>query len=239
MLRLFLCHAPRAKKDVIWIWNYSELASSSDRTCAFFARLRARLQSVICAASRASLTKPVILETRSVWAALSVFPRAARKFLSAMPRLSFVCCWAATNSCGVSCGTIVGASDFSASFPVVAVGGLLGRGRGGAVRTGIKRPGEGGSSKRSSGSGSSETPFASGVCCSVTGLTCTAVAHGISGRLLMLHPPDTYAAQHRRRMMECGKQRDNTVRHQTGFSLMFRPRVAIRFETWCLGQPPK
>src|SRR5882724_4434333 len=182
---------------------------------------------------------PLILETRSLCAALSVFPRAAPRFFSAMLRLSFVCCWAAANSCGVSCGTIIGASDFSASFPVVAVGGMLVRGRGGAVRSEFRRLEEGGSSNRSSGSGSSETPFASGVCCSVTGLTCTAVAHGISGRLLMLHPPDTYAAQHRRRMMECGKQRDNTVRHQTGFSLMFRPRVAIRFETWCLAQPPR
>src|SRR5882762_4823467 len=223
MLRLFLCHAPRAKKDVIWIWNYSELASSSDRTCAFFARLRARLQSVICAASRASLMNPLILETRSLCVALNVFPRAA------------------ANSCGVSCGTIIGASDFSASFPVVAVGGLLVRGRGGAVRSEFRRLEEGGSSNRSSGSGSSETPFASAsaVRCSATGFTCTAVAHGISGRLLMLHPPSTYAAQHRRRMMECGKQRGDTVRHQTGFSLMFRPRVAIRFETWCLAPPPK
>src|SRR5882762_1338718 len=219
MLRLFLCHAPRAKKDVIWIWNYSELASSSDRTCAFFARLRARLQSVICAASRASLMKPLILETRSLCAALSIFPRAAPRFLSAMLRLSFVCCWAATNSCGVSCGTIVGASDFSVSFPVVAVGGMLVRGRGGAVRSEFRRLEEGGSSNRSSGSGSSETPFASAVCCSAMGFTCTAVAHGISGRLLMLHPPSTYAAQHRR-MIELGKQRGDTVRHQTGFSLM-------------------
>src|SRR6267154_562214 len=130
MLRLFLCHAPRAKKDVIWIWNYSELASSSDRTCAFFARLRARLQSVICAASRASLMNPVILETRSVCVAFRFFPRADCRLFSAIRRLWFVCCSATADSCDVSWGAIVGASDFSVSVPVVT-GGVPVRGRGG------------------------------------------------------------------------------------------------------------
>src|SRR5712692_11859423 len=130
MLRLFLCHEPRVKKDVIWIWNYSELASSSERTCAFFARLRARLQSVICAASRASLMNPLILETRSDCAAFRLFPRADSRFLSAMRRLWFVCCWATADSCGVSCGAIIGASNFSAPFPVVGEVGVLVRGRG-------------------------------------------------------------------------------------------------------------
>src|SRR5216683_3479646 len=187
MLRLFLCHAPRAKKDVIWIWNYSELASSSDRTCAFFARLRALLQSVICAASRASLMNPLILETRSVCVAFRFFPRADCRLFSAMRRLWFVCCSATVDSCDVSCGAIVGASDFSASFPVVAGTGVLPRGRGGPVRTKIRRLGKGGSSNRSSGSGSSATS-ASTVCCCVTGLACNAVAHGMFGRFLVLHP---------------------------------------------------
>ncbi len=56
--------------------NYSEPASSSDSTCAFFARLRARLQSVIRAASRASLMKPLIFEIKSDCAAFRFFPRA-------------------------------------------------------------------------------------------------------------------------------------------------------------------
>src|SRR5207237_9641373 len=47
----------------MWIANYSELARSSESTCAFFARLRARLQPVICAASRASLLKLALLHT--------------------------------------------------------------------------------------------------------------------------------------------------------------------------------
>src|SRR6266852_6574501 len=198
MLRLFLCHEPRVKKDVIWIWNYSELASSSDRTCAFFARLRARLQSAICAASRASLMNPLILETRSDCAAFKFFPRADSRFFSAMPRLCFVCCWATADSCGVTCRAVVGASNFSASFSLAAEGGVLTRGRCGAVLTDVNWPGKGGNSICSSGSKSSGTLLASAVRGCVTGLTCTSVAQGIAGRLLMLHPPVTAAAQQRK-----------------------------------------
>src|SRR5216683_6925203 len=205
MLRLFLCQAPRAKKDVVWIWNYSELASSSDRTCAFFARLRARLQSVICAASRASLMNPLILEIRSVCVAFRFFPRADCKLLSAIRRLWFVCCSAIADSCDVSCGTIVGASDFSVSFPVLAGGGVLPRGRGGALRAKIRRPGKG-SSSRSSGSGSPDTSFPSRVRACVTGLTCTAVAHGMLGRFRMLHPLKTPVTQHRSAIAERAEQ---------------------------------
>src|SRR5229473_5566607 len=114
--------------------DYSEPASSSDRTCAFLARLRARLQSVICAASRASLIKPLILETRSDCAAFRFFPRADSRFFSAMPRLWLVSCLASADSCAVSCGAIPGATDLSPSFPAVAEGGALARGRRGAVR---------------------------------------------------------------------------------------------------------
>src|SRR6266478_2159512 len=131
--------------------------------------------------------KPLILDTRSVCAALRVFPRTAPRFFSAMFRLSFVCCWATADSCGVSCGAIVGASDFSASFPVVVLDAVLLRGR-------------------------------------ATGLTITAVAHGISGRLLTLHPPNMHVAQ-QRRVKKCEEPRANTVKGRTGFSVMFRPRV--------------
>ena len=238
MLRLFLCHAPRAKKDVIWIWNYSELASSSDRTCAFFARLRARLQSVICAASRASLMNPLILETRSVCVAFRFFPRADCRLFSAIRRLWFVCCSAIADSCDVSCGTIVGASDFSVSFPVLAGGGVLPRGRGGALRAKIRRPGKG-SSSRSSGSGSPDTSFPSRVRACVTGLTWTAVAHGMFGRFRILHPLNTPVAKQRSAIAEQAEQRGSTIKDRTGFSVMFRPRVAVRFGTSCPGRPPK
>ncbi len=238
MLRLFLCHEPRAKKDVIWIWNYSESASSSDRTCAFFARLRARLQSVIFAASRASLINPLILETRSVCVAFRFFPRADCRLFSAMRRLWFVCCSATADSCDVSCGAIVGASDFSASFPGVTGDGVLPRGRGGPVRTTIRRLGTGGSSNRSSGSGSSDTPSPSRGCGCVTGLTCTAVAQGMFGRFRMLHPLNTPVAQQRSAITERAEQRGETI-NRTGFSVMFRPRVAVRFGTSCPGRPPK
>src|SRR5260370_14411862 len=239
MLRLFLCHEPRAKKDVIWIWNYSELASSSDRTCAFFARLRARLQSVICAASRASLMNPLILEIRSVCVAFRFFPRADCKLLSAIRRLWFVCCSATADSCDVSCGAIVGASDFSVSFPVAIGGGVLPRGRGGPLRAKIRRPEKGGSSNRSSGSGSSNTSFPSKVCACATGLTCTAVAHGMFGRFRMLHPLKTPIAQQRSAIAEQAQQRGSTIKDRTLFSVMFRPRVAVRFGTSCPGRPPK
>ena len=238
MLRLFLRHEPRAKKDVIWIWNYSELASSSDRTCAFFARLRARLQSVICAASRASLMNPLILETRSVCVAFRFFPRADCRLFSAIRRLWFVCCSATADSCDVSWGAIVGASDFSVSVPVVT-GGVPVRGRGGGkVRTTIRRPGKG-SSSRSSGSGSPDTSFPSRVRACVTGLTWTAVAHGMFGRFRILHPLNTPVAKQRSAIAEQAEQRGSTIKDRTGFSVMFRPRVAVRFGTSCPGRPPK
>ncbi len=238
MLRLFLCHEPRVKKDVIWIWNYSELASSSDRTCAFFARLRARLQSVICAASRASLMNPLILETRSVCVAFRFFPRADCRLFSAMRRLWFVCCSATADSCDVSWGTIVGASDFSVSFPVVTGGGVLPRGRGGPVRAKIRRPGKG-SSSRSSASASSGTLLIASLGGCIIGRTCTAVAHGMFGRFRMLHPLNTPVAQQTRAIAERAEQRGSTIKDRTGFSVMFRPRVAVRFGTSCPGRPPK
>src|SRR5712692_3529599 len=239
MLRPFLCHEPRAKKDVIWVWNYSEPASSSDRTCAFLARLLARLQSAICAASRASLIKPLILDARSDCAAFRFFPRTDSRFFSAMLRLRFVCCRAAADSCGVSCTEIVGASVFSASLPVLAGGGVLTRGRGGALRTVIRWLGKGVSSSRRSGTKSSGTLLVSAVRGGAVGLTCIAVTHGIAGRFLTLHPLNKHAAQQRRTVTEWRELRRNTIWDRTGFSVMFRPRVAIRFGTSCPGRPPK
>src|SRR5947208_1717746 len=70
-----------------------------------------------------------------------------------------------------------------------------------------------------------------------TGLTITAVAHGISGRFLTLHPTNRHVAQQKRK--NCEEPRANTAKDRTGFSVMFRPRVAIRFGTLCPGRPPK
>src|ERR1700732_491598 len=97
--------------------------------------------------------KPVILDTRSDCAAFKVFTPADSRFFSAMPRFCFVCCWATADSCGVTCRAIVGASNFSASFPVDAEGAVLTCGRGGEVRTLIIWSGDGGGSQFISGSG--------------------------------------------------------------------------------------
>src|SRR5438046_7053466 len=164
--------------------------------------------------------KPLILETRSVCAALSVFPRAAPRFLSAMFKLSFVCCWATTDSCGVSCGAIVGASDFSASLPKVPLDGALLRGRGGGGRKPIKRPRNGGISNRSSGNGSSNASFPSAMRACATGLTITAVAHGISGRFLTLHPTNRHVAQQKRK--NCERSEEHTSELQSLTNLVCR-----------------
>jgi hypothetical protein len=57
---------------------------------------------------------------------------------------------------------------------------------------------EAGNSSRNSGSASSGALFVSGAGAGITGRTCTAVAHGILGRFLMLQPPNTPAAQQRK-----------------------------------------
>src|SRR5260370_32583163 len=111
-----------------------------------------------------------------------------------MLRLWFVCCRAAADSCGVSCTAIVGGSVFSASVPVLAGCGVLTCGRGGTLRTVIRWLGKGGSSSRSSGTKSSGTLLVSAVRGVPTGLTCTAAAHGITGRFLPLHPLNNHPA---------------------------------------------
>jgi hypothetical protein len=203
------------------------------------AKLRARLQSATCAASRASLMKPRILETRSDCAAFRVFPRVDSRFFSAMPKLWVVCCWATADSCGVNCGAINGGCNFSASVPPVVDGGVLARGRGGAVRTGMKWPGNGGKSSRSSGPKSSDAKSPIAVRACTTGFTCTAVAQGIFGRFFIAHPPSANVAQQRSTTFERRERCNNTNRDRTGFSVIFRPRVAVRFGTSCPGRPPK
>src|SRR5258707_1305939 len=67
--------------------RYNEPTNSCESTSAFFAALRARIQSPVRAASRASDMKLRTLEARSCCAALSVLPSLAPIFRSAMPML--------------------------------------------------------------------------------------------------------------------------------------------------------
>src|SRR5882762_3112805 len=77
---------------------HGELASSCERTSAFFAAARARVQSPIFAASRASAMKLRSFDARSCWVAFSDLPSAEPMLCSATLKLWLVCCWAATAS---------------------------------------------------------------------------------------------------------------------------------------------
>ena len=133
--------------------DYIELASSSDKTCAFFAALRARVQSPTLAASRASAIKLRTLEAKSDCVAFRFRPRVAPILRSATFRLSFICCWAALASAGVNCGAICGTSGlFAESFVVGDPAGK--RGRAGVLRTATKGDGGGETSQERSGASS-------------------------------------------------------------------------------------
>src|SRR5260370_2480330 len=120
-----------------------------------------------------------------------------------MRRIWCVCCRAAADSCSVSCTAIVGGCVFSAAVPVLAGGGVLTCGRGGALRTVIRWLGKGGSSSRSSGTKSSGTLLVSAVRGGATGLTCTSAAQGIARRFLTLPPPNTHAPHQRQTLTDC------------------------------------
>src|SRR6266403_5323558 len=77
---------------------HGELANSCERTSAFFAAARARVQSPIFAASRASAMKLRTFDARSCWVAFSDLPSAEPMLCSATLKLWLVCCWAATAS---------------------------------------------------------------------------------------------------------------------------------------------
>ena len=175
---------------------YKDLASSSDNTWAFFARSRARIQSLTRAASRASETKLRTLEARSVCAAFKLLPCVASKFRSAMPRLWPVCCFAAVVTSAVNSGTIMGASGlpeplFSAE-ELAAPRGLAGTPRAAAIAEGGGRI-----TNWSSGPGSTgvSSPLVGAV--GSFGLACTAVPQPNEGFLrTALHPVEKTAAQH-------------------------------------------
>src|SRR5207247_742227 len=111
------------------------------------------------------------------------------------------------------------------------------RGRGGGGRKPIKRPRNGGISNRSSGNGSSNASLPSAMRACATGLTITAVAHGISGRFLTLHPTNRHVAQQKRK--NCEEPRANTAKDRTGVSVILSQRVAIRCRTFDPGRHPK
>jgi hypothetical protein len=131
--------------------NYREEASSSERTCALVARLRARVQSPSRLADCASPINCLIFVAKSDWVAFSVLPCERARFFSASLMLEVICCLAAEASASDICGAITGASGLSAVFSAAGAGAI--RGRAGAVRT-ASSGGGGGSSNCSSGTGS-------------------------------------------------------------------------------------
>src|SRR5262245_28401141 len=71
-----------------------EAASSSERTWAFLARFRARVQSPSFTACLDSCRKEVTFEVRSAWAGFRRAPLAAEGFSGGTPRFSFFGCGA-------------------------------------------------------------------------------------------------------------------------------------------------
>jgi hypothetical protein len=132
--------------------NYIEAMSSSDKTWALVARLRARVQSPSCPAERASPMNPFTFAARSDCVVLSLFPWERARFFSATLRLASICCRAEVVSAGVNCGAITGASGFLLTLFSGAGGGVT-CGRVGSLRT-ASAGGGGGSSNRKSGTGS-------------------------------------------------------------------------------------
>src|SRR6266850_8235946 len=130
---------------------HGELANSCERTSAFFAAARARVQSPIFAASRASAMKLRTFDARSCWVAFSDLPSAEPMLCSATLKLWLVCCWAATASPALSNGAIWGTSGLLlASFCEELFAGT--RGRGGVLRAITKAEGAGESDAAAAGS---------------------------------------------------------------------------------------
>jgi hypothetical protein len=126
--------------------------SSSDKTWALVARLRARVQSPSCPAERASPMNPFTLAARSDCVALNLLPWECARFFSATLRLASICCRAEVLSAGVSCGAITGTSGFRLTVFSGAGGGAT-CGRAGSLRA-VSVDGGGGSSNFNSGTGS-------------------------------------------------------------------------------------
>jgi hypothetical protein len=158
--------------------NHSDPTSSSDNTCAFFARSRARAQSPARPASRASEIKLRTLEARSDCVAFNDFPAVAARSRSAALTLRSVSRCNEIDSCVDNPGTICGVSGFAAGAFWFVEGATL-RGRAGAILV-ASGAGGGGISNRRSGTGSSTSVVAEARCGKI-GRTSTAVFHGMAG----------------------------------------------------------
>src|ERR1700675_1093701 len=112
--------------------NHSDPTSSSDKTCAFLARSRARAQSPARPASRASEIKLRTLEARSDCVAFNDFPAVAARLRSALLKFLSVSCRSEADSCVDNPGTICGVSGFAAGAFWFVEGATL-RGRAGAI----------------------------------------------------------------------------------------------------------
>jgi hypothetical protein len=211
-------------------------ASCSERTCAFFARFLARVQSPPFAASRVSVINPRTFDAMSACTAFNVFPRVDSRFFSAALMLVFTCCCAFAFSSAESWGASRGISGLSVSTS--AEGEDAARGRGGATRTVASFKG-GGNSNRSSGAGSVVSEVDCGADGGTVGFTSTAVLHETLGFFCTLHPLVKTAAQLSNTKPLRINGQVKTAWDLTVFSVIFRPRVAVRYGTSCLARPPK
>jgi hypothetical protein len=182
---------------------YSELANSCESTSAFFAAFRARVQSPLFAASRASAMKLRTFDARSCCVAFRGFPPAVAMFRSAMLRLWPVCCCAALVSAAVSCGAIWGTSGLLAT----SLGGGLPagtRGRGGAL-CGMASAEGGATTSVASSSGLSLSSKWYSEALGAKGRAYANVLHGkgLAFVLCSAHPPSSSSNAHEEATLNC------------------------------------
>ncbi len=226
--------------------NYRVPTSSSDKTCAFFARSRARAQSPARPASRASEMKLRTLDARSDCVAFKDFPAVAARLRSAASKLPAVSRCKEVDSCADNSGTICGVSGFPAgALGFAGAEKLRGFAGGGGVRV---DSGTGGSgiSRPISGGGTSTTP-AGETCCGGIGRTSTAVLQGMAGLFRAAHPLSKTAAELStlkkiRMQSRCtagwSEAEVSVIGNGDCSALRITPRAEARFETWFLCRLP-
>jgi hypothetical protein len=165
--------------------HHSDPTSSCDKTCAFFARSRARAQSPAWPASRASEIKLRTLEARSACVASNDFPAVAARLRSALLKFLSVSCCREADSSVDNPGTICGTAGFAGGTLWIVEGATL-CGRAGAILA-ASGAGRGGISNRRSGMGSSTSMVAVARCGKI-GRTSTAVLHGMAGFVRAAQP---------------------------------------------------
>ena len=221
--------------------GYKDLASSSERTCAFFAALRARVQSPVCADSRASVMKLRTLEARSSCVSFKGFPCVVAIFRFAMLRLTLVCCCAAVVSSAVNCGMICGGSGRAAAF--CPEGGGETCGRCGALCTTARGEGGGGTSSGSSGEASSGWGLVTANTPRGFGRTTAAVLQGnvlaLALALRSAHPFNITALTHKTASDKYMGARGEPAEIGAAVCFIVRLRAAIRSGTWYPGRPPR